>query len=81
MFIFERFRSNHFNKGEIDMSSVLIENSPMTYDYSPVLDLDFGSLFKKPNDDEFFDFCQRNKSMRIENGRIRRKRRVFRLAD
>lgn len=55
------------------MSLVLIDNSPMTYEYSPVLDLDFGNLFSKPNDDEFFDFCQRNKSMRIEmdkNGEI-----------
>lgn len=55
------------------MSSVLIENSPMLYEYSPVLDLDFGNLFGQPNDDEFFDFCQRNKSMRIEmdkNGEI-----------
>lgn len=55
------------------MSSVLIENSPMLYEYSPVLSLDFGNLFEQPNDDEFFDFCQRNKSMRIEmdkNGEI-----------
>lgn len=55
------------------MSSVLIENSPMLYEYSPVLDLDFGNLFRQPNDDEFFDFCRRNKSMRIEmdkNGEI-----------
>ncbi len=55
------------------MSTILIDNSPMTYEYSPVLDLDFGNLFGKPNDDEFFDFCQRNKSMRIEmdkNGEI-----------
>ncbi len=55
------------------MSSVLIENSPMLYEYSPILDLDFGNLFAQPNDDEFFDFCQRNKSMRIEmdkNGEI-----------
>ncbi len=55
------------------MSSIVIDNSPMTYEYSPVLDLDFGSLFEKPTDDEFFNFCQRNKSMRIEmdkNGEI-----------
>ncbi len=55
------------------MSSVLIENSPMLYEYSPVLDLDFGNLFEQPDDDEFFDFCQRNKGMRIEmdkNGEI-----------
>jgi Uma2 family endonuclease len=48
------------------MSSILIENSPLLYEYSPVVDLDFGNLFKQPNDGEFFDFCQRNKSMRIE---------------
>lgn len=48
------------------MSSILIDNSPMTYEYSPVLDLDFGNLIKKPTNDEFFDFCQRNKGMRIE---------------
>jgi Uma2 family endonuclease len=62
-----------FDKGEVIMSSVLIENSPMLYEYSPVLSLDFGNLFEQPNDDEFFDFCQRNKSMRIEmdkNGEI-----------
>lgn len=55
------------------MSSVLIDNSPMLYEYAPVLNLDFGKLLKQPTDDEFFDFCQRNKSMRIEmdkNGEI-----------
>jgi Uma2 family endonuclease len=55
------------------MSTVLIENSPMTYEYSPVINLDFGDLFKKPDDDEFFDLCQRNKGWRIEmdkNGEI-----------
>lgn len=55
------------------MSAVLIENSPATYEFSPVIELDFGKLLKKPDDDEFFEFCQRNKSMRIEmdkNGEI-----------
>lgn len=48
------------------MSAILIENSPMTYEFSPVIELDFGKLLKKPDDDEFFEFCQRNKDWQIE---------------
>lgn len=37
------------------------------------IEVDFGKFLKPMNDDEFFDFCQRNKSLRIEmnaNGEI-----------
>ncbi|MCD9189041.1 MAG: Uma2 family endonuclease [Pyrinomonadaceae bacterium] len=30
------------------------------------IEVDFGKFLKPMNDDEFFDFCQRNKSLRIE---------------
>lgn len=43
------------------MSAVIIENSP--YTYSPV---DFGGLLKRPDDDEFFEFCQKNRDWRFE---------------
>lgn len=46
------------------MSSVIVSNT--MFDYAPVFELDFGKALKKMDDDEFFDFCQRNKSMRIE---------------
>jgi Uma2 family endonuclease len=48
------------------MSAILIENSPATYEFSPVIELDFGKLLKKPDDDEFFEFCRRNKDWQIE---------------
>ncbi|MGI8787212.1 MAG: Uma2 family endonuclease [Pyrinomonadaceae bacterium] len=53
------------------MNLVLVSNT--MFDYMPVFELDFGRALKKMDDDEFFDFCQRNKSMRIEmdkHGRI-----------
>lgn len=37
------------------------------------IEVDFGKFLKPMNDDEFFDFCQRNKNLRIEmnaNGEI-----------
>jgi Uma2 family endonuclease len=43
------------------MSAVIIENSP--YTFSPV---DFGGLLKRPDDDEFFEFCQINGDWRFE---------------
>ncbi len=48
------------------MSAVLIENSPLTYEYSPVMEFDFGNALRKMNDDEFFEFCRRNSFWRIE---------------
>ncbi len=48
------------------MSAVLIENSPLTYEFSPVMEFDFGKALRKMNDDEFFEFCQRNSYWRIE---------------
>lgn len=48
--------------------------SKTVFEYAPVFELDFGKALKKMDDDEFFDFCQRNKSMRIEmdkNGAIK----------
>jgi Uma2 family endonuclease len=35
------------------------------YPFEP-LELDFGSLLKQMTDDEFFEFCQRHKDLRIE---------------
>lgn len=46
------------------MSSIIVSNT--MFDYAPVFELDFGKALKKMDDDEFFEFCQRNKSMRIE---------------
>ena len=46
------------------MSAVVVSNT--MFDYSPVFEIDFGKALKKMNDDEFFEFCQRNKKMRIE---------------
>ncbi|MDQ3322174.1 MAG: Uma2 family endonuclease, partial [Acidobacteriota bacterium] len=46
------------------MSSVIV--SATMLEYAPVFELDFGKSLKKMDDDEFFDFCQRNKSLRIE---------------
>ena len=46
------------------MSSVTVSST--MFEYAPVFELDFGKSLKKMDDDEFFDFCQRNKSMRIE---------------
>ena len=48
------------------MSVVLIENSPLTYDFAPVMEFDFGKALRKMNDDEFFEFCRRNSYWRIE---------------
>jgi len=52
-------------KGEI-MSAILIENSPLTYEFSPAMKFDFGKALRKMNDDEFFEFCRRNSFWRIE---------------
>lgn len=46
------------------MSAVVVSNT--MFDYAPVFEIDFGKALKKMNDDEFFEFCQRNKKMRIE---------------
>lgn len=46
------------------MSLVTVSNT--MFEYAPVFELDFGKALKKMDDDEFFDFCQRNKKMRIE---------------
>lgn len=49
------------------MSSVIV--SATMLEYAPVFELDFGKSLKKMDDDEFFEFCQRNKSLRIEMDR------------
>jgi Uma2 family endonuclease len=46
------------------MSAVVVSNT--MFDYSPIFEIDFGKALKKMDDDEFFEFCQRNKKMRIE---------------
>ncbi len=51
------------------MSVVLIENSPLTYDFAPVMEFDFGKVLRKMDDDEFFEFCRRNSYWRIEMGK------------
>jgi len=51
-------------QGVKNMSAVLVSNT--MFEYTPVLELDFGKALKRMNDNEFFEFCQRNKSMRIE---------------
>lgn len=48
------------------MSVVLIENSPLTYDFAPVMEFDFGKALRKMEEEEFFEFCRRNSYWRIE---------------
>jgi Uma2 family endonuclease len=52
------------------MSAVLVQTNPRKgismWEWTPVVELDFGSSLKKMDDDEFFEFCQRNKHLRIE---------------
>jgi Uma2 family endonuclease len=49
------------------MISTTINKSPkiLFYPYETI-EVDFGSLLKPISDDEFFDFCQRHKDLRIE---------------
>ena len=49
------------------MISTTVNKSPkiLFYPYETI-EVDFGSLLKPISDDEFFDFCQRHKDLRIE---------------
>lgn len=52
------------------MSAILVQTNPKRgikmSDFTTLLELDFGAALKKMDDDEFFDFCQRNPNVRIE---------------
>ncbi len=49
------------------MISTIVKKSSRVY-FNPYesIEVDFGKFLKPMNDDEFFDFCQKNKGLRIE---------------
>lgn len=48
------------------ISTTIKRSSRVLFNPYESIEVDFGKFLKPMNDDEFFDFCQRNKGLRIE---------------